>query len=50
MIPERRQHTTEEAWLLAGLWGVCERMRGQKERGDPRMTLPNDTLNSVQLV
>ena len=50
VVPECGQHTTEESWLLVGLWGVREGMRGQKERGDPCMTLPNDALDSVQLI
>jgi len=49
MVPERGQYTAEEAWLLAGLWDVREGMRGQKERGDLRMTLPTDALTFVQL-
>ena len=50
MVPECGQHTAEETWLLIGLWDMCEGVRGQKERRDSCMTLPNDALNSVQLV
>ena len=49
MVPERGQHTAEEAWLLVGLWDVGEGMRGQKERGYPCLTLPTNALDPVQL-
>jgi hypothetical protein len=49
MVPERGKYTTEEAWLLVGLWDMCVRMRGQKEWGYPRLTLPTDPPISIQL-